>query len=477
LERIQLFSDSKIIRKAFLTGFFHFAQSYTTLLLLLLVGQITSQSDSTKADVLQHFSFGLFNSQHQWNWVIVLLILKAFFIVVKNYQLRIYLLELQLKIQDFFLFKATNEFNPNEGLSKDIKLFAKSWIKGNVSFIADVVFLTIIFVNLYILNIKVAFSWLLVFFSAISFRYAIVHVYVNQKNSWKRAHLKVQRKLKFILSEIQYIFLFNQYERELEILNKRRNKNKIALQKFSFQKAWETAFLPTLFFTFIFTLISPAFSDNIERKTLLQLVLILIYSQSSMYRTYKVTESWKHLRNIKLKWLNTTKNKTKNEHSEDLILKSIQWESLSNGPSLNIVTDITISKFLKKVVHENNTMTLDNIKLFNQNATILSPSAEIRGETLISAISGEKESKALQNIETWGKQFDIQFLKTIEWQINPTAFKTNSKEWAWFNVMRSSLHQASMVISTQEDFKFWSQNEQELILKIFNTVQKKWLIV
>ncbi|MEN9334134.1 MAG: hypothetical protein RLY35_1314 [Bacteroidota bacterium] len=397
--------------------------------------------------------------------------------VLRNYQLKVLPFDLQCLGQDYFLNPNRNIHLKSNTLSKELKQYSRAWIKGVVIFGADVIFLSLIFLNLCVLNFYVALSWLALFLCAILFRLAIVHIYVEQKIKWKSASQKFQRKLKFIFENLRSLRFYGQFDREVGILNKRRSKHSMALHQFSFQKAWESAFLPTLFFIFLFVLISPYFSEQLEKRTLLQLVLILIYSQSALYRTFKVTESWKIIQNIQKRWRQHQENPTPSTTIDwEIIEAKIQvMNTQLSCPAY--LEDEAVKSELKKFISHLPEIAGQDFMRWNKTMTRLSPTGFIKGETFISAIAFKKELPSIQEIEKWKTAVDLSMVSDFKWEKEWKDATMSENDLAWLNVLRACLHSAHFVITDNHELRFWNEEEIRTIAQLMKITRKKWIII
>ena len=193
----QLFKgNTTLIRQIFSAGFFHFIHAFTSILLLLLVGQIISQSDSTKSRLLQFLLLGKFNAAHQWFWVIAILILKFIGTSLRNYYLQSAPFNIQIALQNFWIEQ--NVLIKNFYPDKDIRNYAKAYVKGRIIWRADICLLILIFLLLFHLNFWVAFFWVMLWLMGMLIRMWVVHYYLSAKNEWRAARSAIQKKWKFI---------------------------------------------------------------------------------------------------------------------------------------------------------------------------------------------------------------------------------------------------------------------------------------
>ena len=378
--------NTTLVRQAFAAGFFHFIHAFTTILLLLLVGQIISQSDSTKSRLLQFLLLGKFQPQYQWHWVFALLAIKFVGTALRNYYMQLVPFKIQVLLQDYWIEygRQAAGFSPD----KDIKKYARAYIKGRILWLADICLLLLIFILLFYLNIRVALFWLILWIMGMLFRWWVVHFYLNARKSWKEANLLLLKKWKFIFSNSYRLKTDQQWKKELRILKRREDKAVDTFRYFGFQKAWTSGFFPVYFFSFVFGMIWFFKASGVNQTVILQIILLIIYSQGALMRSFKAPEYWKIIRLAQKKWdesISGLNNQTLSEEQEATLLfaetKLHDVDAITNQEWNQIITLFNINQN----IHEKYYKTI--FKKF----CLVDLEKPLIGDTFLSAVISDKE--------------------------------------------------------------------------------------
>ncbi len=466
--------NSEIIRKALATGFFHWMQLITTLLLLLMIGQISSQTDSSKKEILSLITFHLFNPKYQWYWVVCILALKAISTFITHY-LKVQLPELIQNSIWLQTLENGNEIQMNRNFhSASLKTYAKSWLKGNVIFTADFLYLLVILFILIYLNYLIAIIWLAVFILAISIRYAFVQLFINKKKIYRSRKRKVLQKSKFIESHLLQLALNGRFKKEISLVKKRWTAYHSELLIFARGRAVTAITIPILFFSFLFLIISPSISGSIDNKTTLQIVLVLIYSQSPINRIFRVTENWRVIRNFKSDTIQDHNTNIIQHTAPDLpndFYTFIKIDDKGFGKTTNPFHQEIFKQALEK------NLSIANAQKISKQVAFFKPHDSIIGDTILAELNYSNEFKTLSQIKGMNTELGHPLPEDFDWYQNASTSSLSKIEIQWIHFYGACLHPAKFVISRNEDIQQIGDKPLEKIKNYLNKKNKIWVIV
>ena len=469
----QLFKGNiKLIRQIFSAGFFHFIHAFASILLLLMVGQIISQSDSTKSRLLQLLTLDNFHLVFQWYWVIVLLIIKFIGTSLRNYYLQYAPFNMQIALQNFWLAQniRDKDFYPD----KDIKNYARAYIKGRILWVADICLLLLIFLLLFHLNIWVAFFWLILWIIGMLFRWWVVHHYLTAKNEWKITKTSLQRKWKFVFLNQYLLKRDQQWKKEVRILKRREEKSEDKFKLFGFQKAWTSGFFPVYFFSFVFLLASVFQRTGSDHTIILQLILMIIYSQGAFMRSFKAPEYWRVIKLIEKKWytvIQVSNDSTTNSttHKDDLFsdLQKKDLESLSENDWVRILPLFYVKDPVDEFYY----------KHIFRTAALLDADQPLIGETFLSAIISDKENKQLPVLNDFFPVFGNDEWSRFPWKNKFDQRKCSDREYRWLHIFKALLHPGKIIICKGDIGKIIEQNDFDIFLTLVDKRNKKIIYI
>jgi hypothetical protein len=464
--------ERRPVRQMFLTGLFHFIHAFTTILLLLLVGQIISQSDSTKSKLLERILLGLFQSEAQWYWVFALLLCKFLGTSLRNYYLQSLPLRLQVGFQNFWLSHTLQPvpFNPD----KDIRNYGRALIKGRVLWLADICLLLLIFLLLLYLHLWVALCWVLLWGIGLMFRWWVVHFFLNAKKDWKKAKAALQRKWNFLFINQFALRIDQQWKKELRIEKRREKKAEETLKAFSFQKAWTSGFFPVYFFGFIFILAWIFQITESDQTISLQIILMILYSQGAFMRSFRSPEYWKTIRLIEKKWSRT-------------IIESKQIQPSSSADESDKVTEATFKnlnaftnqdweKWLPVFYVKENESLISYKPLF-RNVALLDFRKLLLGETFLAAIVSDKESVQLPVLQEFLSLLEKHHWDNFPWKENLEITIIREKQLAWLHLFKALLHPGRYILCTSDLIQKIGQNDFDVFLSLVNKRKKKLILL
>jgi hypothetical protein len=455
-------------QQAFAAGFFHFIHAFTTILLLLMVGQIISQSDSTKSRLLQILLLGNFNAAYQWYWVIGLLIIKFIGTAFRNYFLPLIPFKIQITLQDYRM-ESSNQKN-DFITDKDIKNYGRAYVKGYILWIADLFLLLLIFLLLFHLDVWVAFFWLLLWVLGIIIRWWVVHYYLRAKRVWKETLGALQRKWKFIMLNRSVLKIDQQWKKEVRILKRREVKAEDAFRSFGFQKAWTSGFFPVYFFGFVFLLAWMFKGSENDQTIILQIILIIIYSQGALMRSFRAPEYWRVIRGVEKKWdsklnasVNTPNASITNDladyvdsHIKDLIsLSKQEWEKIL---PFFYSEEKNQEKFYKTLFRK---------------VSLIDSGKPLVGETYLSAILSDKEAVQMPVLNDLLSVFDNNQWENFNWKRKAERTAITEKQYIWLCLFKSLLHPGDIILCKDDLSQKLDQRDLDNFITLIEKRNKK----
>lgn len=463
-----LTGNRPLIRQLFAAGFFHFIHALVTILLLLLVGQMITQTDSTKSRLLQLLLLGKFRVEDQWYWVFGLLILKFFGTASRNYFLQVVPFNMQTALQQHLLLK-----NIGGALlqpEKDIKRYARALIKGHVVWVADLFLLILIFLLLLHLHVWVAISWILLWIIGIVFRGWVVHYYLKRKQAWKLAGVAFQRKWKFLVSNRHALKRDQQWKKDVRILFRREKKARQLIKSFAFQKAWTSGFYPVYFFGFIFLLARVFQVSETDSAITLQLVLLIIYSQSAFMRSFRAPEHWRMIQWIEEKWktaFNQTESKLAtaipDEQLEQLTLKLKNQDTLNAADCKELMPLFYSTQIVEESFYKN---------IFSKIA-LLDLNNPLRGETFLSFVLSDKESVQQPVLFDFFLSFKSEEWHLFHWKAKADRTNCTERQLVWLHLFKCLLHPGGIIICKDDLTRKLDREEIDIFLSLVAKTNKK----
>lgn len=277
--------------------FSYFLHSFTAILLLLMVGQVVSQGDSTKAKLLKIIMPSEIGNGNLWFWVGGLILLKFAATFAKNYYYPMNLFRIQRVMRDAFLVKKFDSSNEMP-LDLDFNRYAKAFVKGWIYFCSDVLLLGFILLLLLKLNIQIAVFWCVFIFLGLLLRYTFEKIAPHSKLELKRAGNSVARRWKNLMIHQSDLKTDGQFEMELRSFKNREDFAQKIAKTQSLRAAWSAGFFPVYFFLFLFVLAAFFESQSTKDGNILQILLLIIYSQGAIMRIFKVPVHWKDIKEI-----------------------------------------------------------------------------------------------------------------------------------------------------------------------------------
>lgn len=454
--------------QAFVAGFFHFIHAFTTILLLLMIGQIISQSDSTKSRLLQILLLGTFHAAYQWYWVIGLLIIKFIGTAFRNYFLPLIPFKIQIALQDDRIGQSNQK---NDFISdKDIKNYARAYIKGNILWKADIFLLLLIFLLLFHLNVRVAFFWLLLWVLGIVIRWWVVHYYLHAKRAWKEALGALQQKWKFIILNQSVLKIDQQWKKEVRILKRREGKAAETFRSYGFQKAWTSGFFPVYFFSFVFLLAWIFKGAGSDLTIVLQIILIIIYSQGALMRSFRAPEYWKVIRGIEKKW-NSKWNESVNTPNTSMTSELPDYID-AHIKELNNLSKQQWDKMLP-VFYSEEAMQERFYKTLFRKVSLIDLEKPLIGETFLSAIISDKEAVHVPMLKELLSAFENKEWENFNWKRKADRTVITDKQYIWLRLFKSLLHPGDIMLCNDDLSQKLGQKDLDIFITLTEKRNKK----
>ncbi len=467
--------NHRLIRKYIVSGFFHFLNAFSSIILLLLIGQITSESDSAKSRILKLIFFDHFDVKYQWHWAMALLISKVLFSVLRSHWLSMTQFEIQSSLQKFWLENQDNK-TPYANIGKDLKQLSKSIVKGQILWTADLVMLLFIFCILINLNFFVAISWLIFFVLGIFLRIWMVKFYAVEKKKFRTHQSKWIRKFDYIMIQFWSIIFAHQLEKETNIFNRRLETAHQSNRVYSMHRALANGFFPAYFFSFLFFIIYTLHSFSFEKTILLQLVLILIYSQSALTRCFKSPEHWRIINSIARKWNSSNIQINLKQNTQPKVIQLLPQLDKSE-----FVFDYSGNDIWNELIEmRENPLSFNptDINTVTQQISFLLTNQLCTNESYLASIICSKESVGLHQLEKMIQSLELKKeWDSFDWKSSPTTFVVSENQLKWINLFKSMLHPGWLIVISYDNWIYFDENEKKAILQLVIQKNKKIILV
>lgn len=279
----------------------YFLHSATAILLLLLIGQVVSQGDSTKAKLLKIILPTGLNDFQLWLWVGSLIALKFIATFAKNYFYPMNLFRIQKILRQSILTQSKHSnFEPLA--ESELNRFSKAFVKGVLYLLADIFLLGFILLLLFKLNVYVAQCWLLFIVVGLCLRSIFERISPMAKTELKKAMTGVSKHWKQLSGNQHDIEKNGYFEREMASYQKLERDAYNTVRRHSLKVAWTAGFFPVYFLVFLFVLAASFDESAMMQGNVLQLLLLIIYSQSAIMRLFKVPVHWKEINELQVKF-------------------------------------------------------------------------------------------------------------------------------------------------------------------------------
>lgn len=447
------------IRENYGLIFFHFLHSASAILLLLLVGQVANHSDSTKAKLFKLILPIEFNNENLWYWIIGLLSTKFVATFFKNYFHHIVNFQIHNKILQHQLIDFG--FHKQKSIEQDTSRYVKSYSKGVLLLISDLFLLTLIFLLLSKLNDSIAGYWLIFLLSGLAIRLLVVRYFISSKYQFKRAINSMNRKWNFIFHHQWSLIMDQQFNKEYNILKNREKTAEMAMKKFGGQYAWTAGFFPVYFYIFLFVIAWNFQSIETSQTNILQIILLIIYSQSASMRMFKIPAHWKEMSEIESRWNPAQSDQTANSESfgqEETLKYTNDWD-LSNYPKSSLIKLVSDS-----YDHTKRFELLKN--QFFQSVFILDMNREIIGDTFLGAILTDKESRQMQVFEQLILEAPPYDWTDFNWKNKLDLEVLTREQLIWIYFFKAILHPGKTIIFHQPEKNNISSSDIEIFVNL-----------
>jgi ABC-type multidrug transport system fused ATPase/permease subunit len=464
-----LFQNKELIRKFILTGFFHLINALTTVLILLFIGQLTSSGDSTKSKIIKLIFFDSVSAHTEWIWMISLLIIKISSSFAKSKLVHQTQYHIQSHLQQYCL-NNLNNIPHSPQLGKEIKNLSRAIIKGQIIVIADFVMLFLIFIVLLNLNGPIALAWLLFFLLGIALRWVMAQYYTQAKRNFRNVQSRWMVKFAYILQNANLLVLDSQIKKEKNIFERRTETMSLASQTFSRNKAWTAAFMPAYFYSFLLIVVYFLHASPSENSNSLQLVLVLIYSQSSLIRSFKSPEHWKLSQHITDRWKKKVSRNTPAQKTVAHLAASISHQ----GGEFTATSDW---KEIVQMKANADGYDLHEIEKVARHVYILIPTQTCTNESYLASVITTKEAAGLKLISSILQQLDLENeWAHFSWKSAPMGYPVNQDQLKWLNVIKSISHPGNIIVTELDHWNIFSESEKSKIEFLIKSYNKKLIV-
>jgi hypothetical protein len=453
-------------------GLFHFLHNFFTILLLLQIGLIAGESESAKAKLLEIIFPAVFAQTDKWILAGLLLLARFISTYLRNFSRITAPFNIQSPLNNFWISGPT--LKHNESKYREISNYAKAFFKGIIIWWADVCFLLVIFLILLILNKLAAIGWVLFFTSGMVFRRLMAHFFIKKRHEWKTARSKLSQKFKFLLSQRAYLNRYFQWRKEKSIYQRRQNKTAEKTSAYAREKAFTGALFPAALFGFIFILAFLLKNNNTGSIAILQIVLIIIYSQSALMRCFSAPAYWKTMRTIKDKWY----SEITHEHNKQNKISEINpfLHKYSTGNHNINSASFQWDKMLPLFFDEHLTVSKETDAFFKE-VTLLDFTAPLRGETYLSVVLSDKESKQRAQLDHFLQAFGAEVWQDFKWQNKWGSKKLSDQQLRIMYLLRALLHPGKIILSRMNTEAYRKWPEGDIFLNLIEQQNKKLIHV
>lgn len=451
-QKIFYISDLFFTARFYRAVFFAFIDALCSVILLLLLGAMISgaQAASTKANLLQMI-LPLSESQPSITTIFWMLVcIKAIAFGGKNYT---------AKSLSNFVTTQMSQHNLHLPLTESkVKLTTvRDFIaKGVVVVLADGLFLIIASTALLITEPIIAVSlWIYIALGLIlqGLFANSIHQYLEPS---ARSKPKINRKEKFIRAHHSQLRAWRQMGKELRILHRRRNKLTTIFRKQLITQSIAESTIPLLFFCYmgVVILISKEYWP-LDSATQLQCVLLLIYCQSPSRRILRAG------RFLKKGW-STLRQPVDSRETTDILVR-IQTLSSKDVLTMDDITGADKETLYKMIASDDSSRM--EYQTLHSNVAFFSLALELKGETLLSALSMHREETERPQLKEWFEQLHL----NETWLNEKTSAKGLSKR------NPKEMHRLAFIkcLNSSFDFIIAHQNEIETMNLSINVIEEQ----
>lgn len=284
-------------RTNFLLAGAHFLHSASAILLLLMVGQAVSQGDSTKAKLLKLILPAELGGGQFWFWVVAILLVKFLATFLKNYLYPLNVFRIQGVLREYGL-KNQLDLGVKDVSGSELKRYAKAFVKGVLYLCSDILMLGLIFALLMNMNTRVAVCWLFFILLGLALRYFAERIAPNSKKETNKASVVMMNRWKKWRLHSEDVSDDSSVEREFLAFKESEKLAKVELHTMSLRNAWAAGFFPVYFFIFLFFIARNFGVNTVNHGNILQMLLLIVYSQGAIMRLFKAPIYWKEMRNL-----------------------------------------------------------------------------------------------------------------------------------------------------------------------------------
>jgi hypothetical protein len=229
--------------------------------------------------------------------------------------------------------------------------------------------------------------------------------------------------------------------------------------------------MPAYFYSFLLIVVYFLHTSPAENSNSLQLVLVLIYSQSTLIRSFKSPEHWKLSQHITDRW-----NKMMNRNTP--AQKTVAHLAASLSHQGNDITTISEWKEIIQMKANADGYDLHDIEKVASQLYIFIPSQTCTNESYLASVITTKEATGVQLISSVFQQLDLQNeWAHFPWKSSPKEYPVNQDQLKWLNVIKSISHPGNRIVTEMDHWNMFSESEKFKIESLIQSFNKQLIVL
>ena len=240
------------------------------------------------------------------------------------------------------------------------------------------------------------------------------------------------------------------------------------MKRYGSQHAWTAGFFPVYFYVFLFVIAWNFKAIDANHSSFLQIILLIIYSQGSMMRMFKIPAHWKEMSEIETRWnqLEFTQRKLSDANlglREDF--NTHHWD-LSNY-SKPMLRQLFLDCYDK-------TKQAHLISLgFYQSIFVLDRERKMIGDTYLGAILTDKESRQFPVLGEIFQQAPPYDWANFPWKNMLDLDALSQVQLNWMYFFKAILHPGELILFKRSTLHEISNLDMDIFLNLAKQYNKK----
>ena len=315
--------------------------------------------------------------------------------------------------------------------------------KGVVVVLADGLFLVIASTALLITEPIIAVSLWIYIALGLILQGLFANSIHQHLEPFARSKPKINRKEKFIRANHSQLRAWRQMGKELRIFDRRRNKLTAILRKQLFTQSIAESTIPLLFFSYMgVVVLFSKYYWPLDAATQLQCLLLLIYCQSPTRRILRAGRFLRKGRSVMRQTVGSSELKG--------VAALIQTTSSKEILGINDITGADKEQISKLV--KSDKFSMMEYQTRHSNVAFFTLALELKGETILSALTISREESERPHLKLWFQQLDL----NEAWLNEKTSAKALSKR------NPKEIHRLAFIKCLNSSFDFIIANQNEI---------------